>query len=89
MTLLFGWFYLAWLGIKWAVQIAWAFTVWAWNALLAAGRWTERSIRAAWPHVMRGIQAFHERFGAKGWAVLAATVVVLSMLGILIGNTGH
>ena len=94
--LLFNIFYVAWLAIKlgwrlimWPVRVAsrvgWDVIVkWPIQATVAFSRATWRAVQAATPWAARGGQAFHARYGAKGWAVVAGAVVVLAILGSII-----
>lgn len=67
MSLLFGWFYWAWLALKWTAIGSWKLTVlswraafalsrWSWSAGMVAGRWMWRGCVACWHWSVVGTQ---------------------------------
>ena len=93
-TWLFGIFYWGWLALKWCTIGSWrllCFT-WRWTVTypvkwsIALTRWSMQMSRRAWPYVVRGVQAFHARYSWRGWAIVAAVVVVLGIVGSIINR---
>ena len=90
-TWLFGIFYWSWLALKWSVILSVKFVRlgWRWTVAypvkwsIALCRWTWQASRAAWPYAVRGVQTFHARYGAKGWAIVGGIIVVLAVLGLV------
>lgn len=82
--LLFGWLGLAAMALWKLAQIGWKMTM----VTLRAGwalfvAYPVRGAIALWPHVMRASRAFHERYGWRGWAILAGVVVALALISDL------
>ena len=80
-TLLFGVFYWAWLAVKWTWKgsVALVRLGWRWTVTYPVV-WTIALSRQA----VRQSQAFSERYGWRGWAVVAGAVVALAILGSII-----
>ena len=73
--LAFGWLYPAWLLLKAITVAGWRlFVAWPWRGVVALTRWSVAASRR-----------FTARYGARGWAILAAVVVVLAIIAKITG----
>ena len=73
--ILFGWWYVAYLAIKWSIVTGWKlFVAWPWKWTIAATTWSVAASRR-----------FTARYGARGWAILAAVVVILAIIAKITG----
>ena len=69
---------------RWTVRGVRAGTPYAVAGVRVAAPWAVTATRAATQRIARQSQAFSERYGWRGWAVIGGAVVALGILGSII-----